>query len=114
MLRAQIADLLSGIDPARVVVEVDGRRVQRLFDPETGQLKASLHLVRGAHILWIRAYNNADAPAQASVHVTVGAAAWPDSPDLYDLRMRFRPPGGHWPHAQGRQLSQRDVAELVG
>jgi hypothetical protein len=75
VLRAQIADLLSGIDPARVVVEVDGRRVPRLFDPETGQLTASLHLARGAHILWIRAYNNADAPAQASVHVTVGAAA---------------------------------------
>jgi hypothetical protein len=75
VLRAQIADLLSGIDPARVVAEVDGRRVPRLFDPETGQLTASLHLARGAHILWIRAYNNADAPAQASVHVTVGAAA---------------------------------------
>jgi hypothetical protein len=75
VLRAHIADLLSGIDPARVVVEVDGRRVPRLFDPETGQLTASLHLARGAHILWIRAYNNADAPAQASVHVSVGRAA---------------------------------------
>jgi hypothetical protein len=75
VLRAHIADLLSGIDPARVVVEVDGRRVPRVFDPETGQLTASLHLARGAHILWIRASNNADAPAQASVHVTVGAAS---------------------------------------
>jgi hypothetical protein len=75
VLRAHIADLLSGIDPARVVVEVDGRRLPRLFDPETGQLTASLHLARGAHILWIRAYSNADAPAQASVHVTVAAAA---------------------------------------
>ncbi len=75
MLRARIADLLSGIDTARVVIEVDGRRVPTRFDPHGGQLTASLHLPRGAHTLWIRAYNNAEAPAQASVHVTVGAAA---------------------------------------
>jgi hypothetical protein len=71
VLRAHIADLLSGIDASRVVVEVDGRRVPGRFDPDTGQLTASLHLPRGAHILWIRACNNADAPSQASVHVTV-------------------------------------------
>jgi hypothetical protein len=71
VLRAHIADLLSGIDPSRVVVEVDGRRVPRRFDPATGQLTASLHVPHGAHILWIGAYNNADAPAQASVRVTV-------------------------------------------
>jgi hypothetical protein len=71
VLRAHIADLLSGIDPARVVVEVDGRHVPRGFNQHTGQLTASLHLPRGAHILWIHAYNNADAPSQASVKVTV-------------------------------------------
>jgi hypothetical protein len=71
VLRAHIADLLSGIDPARVVVEVDGRHVPRRFNQHTGQLTASLHLPRGAHILWIHAYNNANAPSQASVEVTV-------------------------------------------
>jgi hypothetical protein len=71
VLRARIADALSGVDPARVVVEVDGRRARRRFDRATGRLSAPLRLVRGTHTLWIRAFNNAGAPAQASVRVSV-------------------------------------------
>jgi hypothetical protein len=70
-LRALVSDALSGIDPARVVVEVDGHRVARDYDAATGRLSAALQLSRGVHELWIRAYDNAQAPAQATVNVTV-------------------------------------------
>jgi hypothetical protein len=69
-LRARVTDRLSGVDPSRVLVEADGRPVVSRFDPSSGRLTASLTLPPGGHDLWIRAYNNAGAPADASTHVT--------------------------------------------
>jgi hypothetical protein len=70
-LEARITDALSGVNEARVDVEVDGRRAPCHYDPATGRLTATLHLRPGRHEIWIRAYNRAHAPAQASVTVTV-------------------------------------------
>ena len=66
-LRATIRDELSGVDPGRIRVEVDGRRVAARFDPATGRLTAALDLPRGRHEVWIRAHNRAHAPAQRTV-----------------------------------------------
>ncbi len=71
VLRADVIDPISGVDPARIAVEVDGRRVAHRYDARRGRLSARLHLARGPHELWIRAYNHALAPAQLSVPVTV-------------------------------------------
>jgi hypothetical protein len=68
---ARITDALSGVDEARADVEVDGRRAPCHYDPTTGRLTAALHLRPGRHEIWVRAYNKAHAPAQASVTVTV-------------------------------------------
>ncbi|HSX97619.1 MAG TPA: hypothetical protein VLG91_09530, partial [Streptomyces sp.] len=65
-----ITDALSGVDPARVTVEVDGGRVPARYDTRTGLLTAALDqlgLRPGRHEVWIRAYNRAHAPAQATV-----------------------------------------------
>ncbi len=66
-LAARITDALSGVDPARVDVEVDGRRVPARYDVATGRLTAHLDRRPGRHEVWVRAYNRAHAPAQASV-----------------------------------------------
>jgi hypothetical protein len=69
-LKARITDALSGVDPARVTVEVDGGRVPARYDTRTGLLTAALDqlgLRPGRHEVWIRAYNRAHAPAQATV-----------------------------------------------
>jgi hypothetical protein len=66
-LRATIRDELSGVDPRRIRVEVDGRRVAARFDPAGGRLTAALDLSPGRHEVWIRAYNRAHAPAQVTV-----------------------------------------------
>ncbi|MFI0452110.1 hypothetical protein [Actinomadura sp. 6N118] len=68
---ADIADALSGIDPALLTLEVDGRPVPTRFDPATGRLTASPHLAPGRHEIWIRAFNKAHAPAAASITLTV-------------------------------------------
>jgi hypothetical protein len=73
-LRATIRDELSGVDPRRIRVEVDGRRVAARFDPATGRLTAALDLPPGRHQVWIRAYNRADAPAQRTVEAIGGRA----------------------------------------
>ncbi|MDX3136070.1 hypothetical protein PV367_41190 [Streptomyces europaeiscabiei] len=68
-LKARITDTLSGVDPARVTVEVDGRRVPAHYDTRTGLLTAVLDQLGvgpGRHEVWIRAYNRAHAPAQAT------------------------------------------------
>ncbi|WP_033323470.1 hypothetical protein [Streptomyces yerevanensis] len=70
-VQARITDALSGVDAARVDVEVDGRRTPCHYDPATGRLTAALRLRPGRHEIWVRAYNRAHAPAQASVSVTV-------------------------------------------
>ncbi|WP_328772834.1 hypothetical protein [Streptomyces sp. NBC_00286] len=70
-VQARITDTLSGVDAARVDVEVDGRRAPCHYDPATGRLTATLRLRPGRHEIWVRAYNRAHAPAQASVSVTV-------------------------------------------
>jgi hypothetical protein len=69
-LRATIRDELSGVDPRRIRVEVDGRRIAARFDPATGHLTAALNLPPGRHEVWIRAHNRAHAPAQRAVEVT--------------------------------------------
>jgi hypothetical protein len=69
-LAARVTDAVSGVDAARIAVEVDGRRVPHAFDPGTGRLTARLSLPPGWHELWIRAYNSAHAPSQARVTVT--------------------------------------------
>ncbi|TDD73529.1 Ig-like domain-containing protein [Actinomadura rubrisoli] len=68
---ADITDALSGIDAARLTLEVDGRPVPTRFDPATGRLTAAPHLTPGRHRIWVRAINKAHAPAQASATVTV-------------------------------------------
>ncbi|GAA2647601.1 hypothetical protein [Streptomyces vastus] len=70
-LQARITDALSGVDAARVDVEVDDRRAPCHYDPATGRLTATLRLQPGRHEIWVRAYNRAHAPAQASATVTV-------------------------------------------
>ncbi|NGO08161.1 hypothetical protein G5C60_11055 [Streptomyces sp. HC44] len=70
-VEARITDALSGVDAARVDVEVDGRRAPCHYDPATGRLTAALRLRPGRHEIWVRAYNRAHAPARASVLVTV-------------------------------------------
>ncbi len=74
-VEARITDALSGVDAARVDVEVDGRHAPGHYDPATGRLTADLRLRPGRHEIRIRAYNRAHAPAQASVTVTV--SGWP-------------------------------------
>jgi hypothetical protein len=78
-LRATIRDPLSGVDPARVRVEVDGRRIPARFHTATGRLTASLRLPAGGHEIWIRAYNRAHAPVQRTIEVagSRGAQARP-------------------------------------
>lgn len=74
-LKARITDALSGVDPERVTVEVDGRRVPFHYDTRTGLLTAALDQLGvgpGRHEVWIRAYNRAHAPALATV--TYGVA----------------------------------------
>jgi len=66
-LRATIRDELSGVDPRRIRVEVDGRRVTARFDPATGRLTSALDLPPGRHEVWIRAKNRAHAPAQRTI-----------------------------------------------
>lgn len=70
-LEAEIRDVLSGVDPGRVTLEVDGVPVRSRFDPASGRLTASLTLPPGRHNAWIRAYNNAHAPGATSVNFTV-------------------------------------------
>ncbi len=70
-LQAETVDALSGIDPGRVTIEVDGVRVRSRFDPASGRLTASLNLRPGRHVAWIRAYDNAHAPSATSVSFTV-------------------------------------------
>ncbi|MFC4467318.1 hypothetical protein ACFPH6_22785 [Streptomyces xiangluensis] len=72
-VEARITDALSGVDAARVDVEVDGRRAPCHYDPATRRLTAALRLQPGRHEIWVRAYNRAHAPAQASATVTVSA-----------------------------------------
>jgi hypothetical protein len=68
-LRATIRDELSGVDPRRIRVEVDGRRVAARFDPASGRLTSALGLRPGRHRIWIRACNRAHARAQRTVEV---------------------------------------------
>ncbi|MFE7766840.1 hypothetical protein [Streptomyces sp. NPDC057438] len=82
-LKARVADPLSGVDPARVTVEVDGRRVPAHYDIGTGLLTAALDrssLGPGRHEVWIHAYNRAHAPAQATVRFEVGDRMWSAPP----------------------------------
>ncbi|MFI0480281.1 hypothetical protein [Actinomadura sp. 9N215] len=72
-LSADIRDALSGVHPGRLTLQVDGRDVPARFDPATGRLTASTELAPGRHEVWVRAYNKAHAPAQASATFTVGA-----------------------------------------
>ncbi len=71
-LHAEIRDALSGVDPGRVTLEIDGVRVRSRFDPASGRLTATLNLRPGRHDAWIRAYNNAHAPRATLVSFTVG------------------------------------------
>ena len=71
-LRATIRDQLSGVNPRRIRVEVNGRRVPARFDPATGRLTAALDLPPGRHEVWIRAHNRAHAPAQRTVEAIAG------------------------------------------
>ncbi|MFD9076452.1 hypothetical protein, partial [Streptomyces lasiicapitis] len=70
-LTARIADAVSGVDPARITVEVDGERIAHRFDPADGSLTATARLRPGRHTFLIRAFNNAHAPAARSVTVRV-------------------------------------------
>jgi hypothetical protein len=79
-LHATIRDELSGIDPRRIRVEVDGRRIAARFNPATGHLTAALDLPPGRHEVWIRAHNRAHAPAQRTVDATARRERPPCSP----------------------------------
>lgn len=70
-LSADITDALSGVDARRLTLQVDGRAVPTRFDPATGRLTASTRLAPGRHEVWVRGYNKAHAPAQASATFTV-------------------------------------------
>ncbi|EPH42702.1 hypothetical protein ABT390_21890 [Streptomyces aurantiacus] len=73
-LRARVADAVSGIDPARVTVEVDGERIALRFDAADGGLAATARLLPGTHTFLIRAVNHAHAPTTRSVTVRVRTA----------------------------------------
>ncbi|MUN35728.1 hypothetical protein [Actinomadura litoris] len=70
-LSARVTDALSGVDARRLTLQVDGRDVPARFDPSTGRLTASARLAPGRHEVWVRAYNRAHAPSQASAAFTV-------------------------------------------
>ncbi|GGO49235.1 hypothetical protein [Streptomyces lasiicapitis] len=70
-LTARIADAVSGVDAARITVEVDGERIAHRFDPADASLTATARLRPGLHTFLIRAFNNAHAPAARSVTVRV-------------------------------------------
>jgi hypothetical protein len=70
-IRANVVDLVSGIDPARVTVEVDGERVRSRFDAARGEVTAAAPLEPGQHELWVRAVNRAHAPAGVAIPFTV-------------------------------------------
>jgi hypothetical protein len=72
VLRATIRDELSGVDPQRIRVEVDGRRVAARYNPATLRPTSALDLRPGPHEVWIRPYNRAHAPAQRTVEATGG------------------------------------------
>lgn len=70
-LTARIVDAVSGVDPGRLTVEVDGQRIAHRFDPADGGLAATARLRPGRHTFLVRAFNNAHAPTTRSVTVRV-------------------------------------------
>lgn len=73
-LAATVTDPLSGIDPDRIRVEVDGEPVRHRYHQDTGQLTADLHLAPGRHTISVRAHNNAHAPALTTADIAVTPA----------------------------------------
>ncbi|WP_166355228.1 hypothetical protein [Phytoactinopolyspora limicola] len=71
-VEATLADDVSGIDPARITVEVGDQRIDHNYDPDTGRLTATGRVDPGEHTVWVRAYNYAHAPAHDSTQTTVG------------------------------------------
>ena len=70
-LVAVVADAVSGVDPARVSVTVDGAVVASQFDETTGLLTATLALPPGRHVIAVRAWNHAHAPSMVLRMITV-------------------------------------------